>query len=85
MVTNYGEEATKREWGRANEVLPLQKGGAEVLTKQKGGGGAKSCHPLKGGMHKVLPCLDWRGGGEFQARDFTFCSPPPSPQLMNGP
>ena len=42
VVTNYGEGGggTKREGGRASEVLPLRKGGmGKVLTILKGVGG----------------------------------------------
>ena len=42
LVTNYGEGGgLQNERGGAREVLPLRKGGAEILAMLKGGGGAQ--------------------------------------------
>ena len=53
----------------SEKVLAMLKGGTKrfevvltwelkVLAIVMGGGGAKSVHPLKGGVQKVLPCLE---------------------------
>ena len=76
LITGRGGGGLQNGRGRgAHEVLPLRKRGAEkVLATLKGGAqkvsgstvGGHEKFPLfkrGGGARKVLPCLEWGGGG----------------------
>ena len=41
----------------------------------------KSFHFIKGGVWKVLPCLEGGGAKSFGPAIFPFCSPPPLPVI----
>ena len=45
------------------EVFAIPKGGARFPSRGGGEGGGKGFHLLKGCVGKLLPCLDWGGGG----------------------
>ena len=57
----------------------MKRGDVKSFSHAEGGGGGgalKRFHSLKGGVQKVLPCLNGGGGGRktFRTLEFPICS-----------